>query len=50
MPAFDKYSCIVFISLSDQVGTIKMLQNRFGDLFGYSIRSSIGKNISIIIP
>ena len=49
-PAFDKQSCIIFVSLSDKVGTIKRIQNKFETLFGFSIKQTIGKNISIIIP
>ncbi|KAL4472882.1 hypothetical protein ABPG72_020616 [Tetrahymena utriculariae] len=47
---FDKDNCVVFITLIDNIGTIKRSQSKFEPMFGYSLKEALGKNISIILP
>ncbi|EAR98997.2 transmembrane protein, putative (macronuclear) [Tetrahymena thermophila SB210] len=47
---FDKDNCVIFITLIDDIGTIKRSQSKFEPMFGYSLKEALGKNISIILP
>ncbi|EAR97310.2 PAS domain S-box protein (macronuclear) [Tetrahymena thermophila SB210] len=47
---FNKDTCVVFITLVNEIGAIKKVQNKFENIFGYSSSKSIKKNINIIIP
>ncbi|KAL4449274.1 hypothetical protein ABPG74_015656 [Tetrahymena malaccensis] len=47
---FSKDTCVVFITLVNEIGTIRKVQNKFENIFGYSNSKSIKKNINIIIP
>lgn len=47
---FSKDNCVVFITLIDNIGTIRRMQNKFELLFGLDSKQSIGKNINIIMP
>ncbi|EAR97308.2 PAS domain S-box protein (macronuclear) [Tetrahymena thermophila SB210] len=47
---FSKDTCVVFITLVNEVGTIRKVQNKFENIFGYSSSKSIKSNINIIIP
>ncbi|KAL4449275.1 hypothetical protein ABPG74_015657 [Tetrahymena malaccensis] len=47
---FNRDTCVVFISLINDIGAIRKVQNKFENIFGYSCSESLKKNISIIIP
>ncbi|KAL4498587.1 hypothetical protein ABPG72_019705 [Tetrahymena utriculariae] len=47
---FNRDTCVVFISLINDIGVIRKVQNKFENIFGYSSSESLNKNISIIIP
>lgn len=47
---FDKDNCVLFITLIDNIGTIRRVQNKFYNMFGYLEKETIGKNISLIMP
>ncbi|KAL4429476.1 hypothetical protein ABPG74_001321 [Tetrahymena malaccensis] len=47
---FDKDNCVIFITLIDDIGTIKRSQSKFEPMFGYTLKEALGKNISIILP
>ncbi|KAL4449273.1 hypothetical protein ABPG74_015655 [Tetrahymena malaccensis] len=47
---FNKDTCVIFITLVDEIGTIKRVQNKFENIFGFSRAKSLKKNINIIIP
>ncbi|EWS74030.1 PAS domain S-box protein (macronuclear) [Tetrahymena thermophila SB210] len=47
---FNRDTCVVFISLINDIGAIRKVQNKFENMFGYSCQESLKKNISIIIP
>lgn len=50
MSIFSKDSCVVFITLIDDLGAIRKMQNRFERLFGMNSKEALGKNISLLMP